>query len=267
MAAIVGGIAGAVVMVIALVGFFLFRRRKQTVRDNRNGEDKDEDGMDLSLRDPQNTNGPRDSVSYPPTMRDEREAFFNRLSASSIPPLAGPQGLMRGPQGQQKQRQTIFSNGNTSVVDDDDNGLSHQHPSLALARPPMPPRVKTALESWSLSDLVDRNEPPQSPRSPHTDDQYGWANAIQQQQQQQWPEREGPLRHQPPQWPSRPVSLDQYRSNSGHFIDRNQYEDRSQELKRKLENVWAEQEELERGRIEHEALMQRYHEFQSYSHP
>lgn len=89
--------------VIALVGFFLCRRRKQSKKNNRQDEDKDEDGICLSLRDPQNANGFRDSKSYPPKMRDEREAFFSRLSISSTPPPSGLQDCVRVSQEKQNQ--------------------------------------------------------------------------------------------------------------------------------------------------------------------
>lgn len=98
---------------IAVAVLFLLRQRKQTARKTRKRED--EDGMGLRPREPQNTNSYRDSASYPLTSRDDREAFIDRLSASSTMPLAGPQAVMRDPRGQQERQQSpIFTNGNKS---------------------------------------------------------------------------------------------------------------------------------------------------------
>ncbi|KAF9133812.1 hypothetical protein BGW39_008855 [Mortierella sp. 14UC] len=52
------------------------------------------------------------------------------------------------------------------------------------------------------------------------------------------------------------------------YMNRNQYLDRTQELARMMDNIRAEQEELEKSRLEHEALMRNYqHDTQSHHRP
>ncbi|KAF9153847.1 hypothetical protein BG015_002515 [Linnemannia schmuckeri] len=280
-AAIGGGVGGAI-LVVAIIGFLFYRRRRQK---KANSNNKDGGDTGLNLREPQNTDGYRRTglpESHPPPLKprpmEDREAYFDRLAVSPpTSPVSGPQGLLRDPHGQpwfsvlngdkSERIDNNDSDNNNNSNDDDGDGYEALHPPQ---RPPMPARIShlsdrtvTAsgpYQSWSLSDSVDisinkadaqqqQQQQPQSLRSPHSpesDRQFYGLTTTQ------------PIGPRSPQWLSRINGSAQDVSARNRYVDRNQYLDRSQELARMMETIRAEQEELERSRLEHEALMQNY---------
>ncbi|KAF9144705.1 hypothetical protein BGX30_011726 [Mortierella sp. GBA39] len=274
-AAIEGGVAA--VLIAAIVGFFLYRQRRLTKANNSNSSSnsKDNDGVGLSLREPQNTNGDRITghpLLHPPPLKprptDNREAYFSRLELSPpTSPLSGPQGFLRDPHGQPLFG--VINRDKSEWVDDNDGheGFDAPNPSQ---RPPMPARIShlsdrtTAVlelyQSWPLRDSVDidinKSVPQQqqqqqhqlqssrNPQTPGSDGQYHGRTTTQ---------LIGP---RGPQWLSQTKGSAQDVSARTQFVDRSQYLDRSQELARMMDAIRAEQEELERSRLEHEALMQ-----------
>ncbi|KAF9133813.1 hypothetical protein BGW39_008856 [Mortierella sp. 14UC] len=189
-AAIGGGIAGAVV-VIALIGFLFYRRRNSRHSSNSDSDnntsgrsrskfatgtrDRHDDTTGLGVRDPQNTNGDYKEAFYPssglpssvlpilkPRPTDEREAFYSHLATSpSRTPPAGPHSVRRDPQGNdQQQQQQYFSP--TSITDkmewsgDNKSNNSRPSPSLIPARPPhtrdLNNTTTATFQSWSIGD-------------------------------------------------------------------------------------------------------------------
>ncbi|KAF9153846.1 hypothetical protein BG015_002514 [Linnemannia schmuckeri] len=205
-AAIGGGIAGAVVAVIAIVGFLLCMRRSRQTRKTKatrktgNIKDKqaDEKGVNLAnLRElPPNSNVNAETEplpsSYPPPLlkprpTEDRDACLTHLSTTPSPtePLAGPQAVLRvgSPQGHQ---QPIFTNSSmTGGVDI--NNEAHHRMTLFPGLP--------SNQSDNTNTFKGGADKPQSLRNPQS---------------------------------------------------RSSYEERSQELTRMMANLRAEQEELER---------------------
>ncbi|KAK5801779.1 hypothetical protein F5H01DRAFT_354645 [Linnemannia elongata] len=253
-AAIGGGVAGAV-LVAATIGFFFYRRRRRTKADNSNS--KDDDGVSLSLREPQNTNGNRRTgrpVLHPPSLKprpiDDRQAYFSHMAVSPpTSPLSGPHGVLRDPHGQPR-----FA----------------PHP---LQRPPMPARISHLSERtmtisgpyqhWPLSDSVDidisksyaEQQSPRNPQTPRSEGQHYELTTTQ------------PIGPRGPQWRSQTSDSAQDMSARTGYMDRNQYLGRSQELAKMMEAIRAEQEELERSRLEHESLMRNYQDPRSSPGP
>ncbi|KAF9126237.1 hypothetical protein BG015_004743 [Linnemannia schmuckeri] len=111
-ATIGGGIAGALV-VIALIGFFVYRRHitgRKAMGDNKNKDTV----VGPTVREPQNPGGDPEAELlgslYPSSLPSsysrpkyyEHGQFFRLLAAS---PIAGPHSSMKNPQGQQGQQQ------------------------------------------------------------------------------------------------------------------------------------------------------------------
>lgn len=269
-AAIGGGVAGAV-LVAAIIGFFFYRQHRQTKANNRNI--KDDDGVGLSLREPQSTNGYRrtgHATSHPPSLAprptDDRGVYFSRLTVfPPTSPLSGPQSLLRDPHGH--PRFSVINGDKSEWVDDnDDNNDGHEGfeaPHLPQ-RPPMPARIShqsdrsvTAsgpYQNWPLSNSVDIDInkldaqqqqllSPRNPQTPGSDGQYYALTTTQ---------SSGP---RGPQLRIQTNDSVQDVSARTRFVDRNQYLGRSQELARMMEAIHAEQEELERSRLEYEAQM------------
>jgi hypothetical protein len=114
--------------------------------------------------------------------------------------------------------------------------------------------VSSPYQSWPLSDSVDKidiqqHQQLQSPRNPQSPGSGG--NFF----GQATTEPTGP---RGPQWLSQTNGSSRNVSSQAQHVDRNQYLGRSQELARMMEAIRAEQEELERSRLEHEAPMQNY---------
>ncbi|KAG0277419.1 hypothetical protein BGZ95_005972 [Linnemannia exigua] len=241
-AAIGGGIAGAMV-VAALIGFLLYRRHK---RSGQETHDKDEDSIGLSPREPQSHGSDYNkgelhppSPTCPPLKprpADDQSAFYNQFTATPLTShQTGPHAILRNPQGQQQ----ITADSNGGFVDNEGE----------IKQPSMATQLSHSNDRAPQRDHNDNsNDAPTGSRNPQSRD-------VEEHQQG----REGG-RPRGPQLRSLPTSQVQGESL---YKDRNQYQDRSQELARMMENIRAEQEELEKSRLEHEALRHT----QSHRHP
>lgn len=256
--------------------------RFTTVTNNK----KDNGAVGLSARDPQDTDGDYKRASYPssgipspvppmlkPRQTDDRDAQYGHLIIPSLnTPLAGPHSAMRDPQGndQPRQMQHFSPATNESKAEwSDDSSSNIIHPSL----PPIPARPShirdlnnNATVEVFQTHSIDEGEscsvqpyempPPQTPVSPRfprspqtpTSGHFG-------EQQTGGVTIRGPQVQTVP-----PVTQDQVQSqNQGQsqyrYQDQSQYANRGQELARMMDNIRAEQEELERSRLEHEAQM------------
>ncbi|KAF9144706.1 hypothetical protein BGX30_011727 [Mortierella sp. GBA39] len=262
-AAIGGGIAG-VVVVIALIGFVFYRRRRGHTRST--GNSKDDDAIGLSpreLRKPEDHSPktePAPPKSPPPLkLRPKFDNYdFTGVHAAAGSPSSpyptspssiGPYAALRSPE-----------IGNTYVPTTPpkaewtgDNNLRSPH------------GVGTNSSNNGVygSGNSGHHIFPLSPHNPQT---------LSGGEEFRLTLRSGDLRTRAPQGqqqqapaPSR-QDHSQSNSNSSHYVvDQSQYQDRSKELQKMMDNIRAEQEELERGRLEHEVLMQNYRRGDSHS--
>ncbi|KAK5815766.1 hypothetical protein F5H01DRAFT_379489 [Linnemannia elongata] len=179
-AAIGGGIAGAVVAVMALVGFLLYRRRRRLRTKTRNGNhqdrDEDEEGVSLAHRQklPPNNNGDieaeRFTASHPPPLKprptEDRDTLMSRFSTSSLTelPLAGPNAMLRDPHGQQPPQQFTFTNNGDRSGRVDANNEAHDQVTLLPGHP--------LNQSDNINIYKGSIGNPQSPRNPQSQNPY-----------------------------------------------------------------------------------------------
>lgn len=243
-AAIGGGIAG-VVVTMALIGIFFYRRRA-TGRKRKDDESNKDTIVSLSVREPQNPGGDpeaellgsRHPSSPPPSysrpMYYGQDEFFKLLAAS---PLAGPHAFMKDPQGQ--QHRTMSSDEDGLEGEGGSKEFNHQQSSSSTTprSPQLMDRGPTTLRDWSSNgdgdnsdDDNDKGEEtaqsnPRSPQTAITDGQGGPSRA--------------------PQWqPLFPIA----------FPDQKENVDRSQDLVRMMNAFRAEQIELEKSVLAQDAL-------------
>ncbi|KAF9295562.1 hypothetical protein BGZ88_001877 [Linnemannia elongata] len=179
-AAIGGGIAGAVVAVMALVGFLLYQRRRRLRTKTRNGNhqdrDEDEEGVSLAHRQklPPNNNGDieaeRFTASHPPPLKprptEDQDTLMSRFSTSSLTelPLAGPHAMLRDPHGQQPPQQFTFTNNGDRSGRVDANNEAHDQVTLLPGHP--------LNQSDNINIYKGSIGNPQSPRNPQSQNPY-----------------------------------------------------------------------------------------------
>ncbi|KAK5801778.1 hypothetical protein F5H01DRAFT_397646 [Linnemannia elongata] len=179
-AAIGGGIAGAVVAVVAVVGFLLYRHRRRTRTRKRNGShqdrDEDEEGVSLAHRQklPPNNNDDIDAerfeASHPPPLKprpaEDRHALMSCFSPSSLTelPLAGPHTVPRDPHGQQPLQQFTSTNNGSRSGEVDANNEAHDQVTLL----PGP----QSNQSDNINIYKGSTGNPRSPRNPQSLNPY-----------------------------------------------------------------------------------------------
>ncbi|KAG0293161.1 hypothetical protein BGZ96_003218 [Linnemannia gamsii] len=286
-----GGIAGLVVVTAAVVGFIFYRRR---CKQARTSDDKDgNDTIRLSPREPRKPEGSGDfksehlgRTSYSPPLQP-RPRFNNDNSYNSnysnggsnndgtdhyaamtqsyhptMPASIGPYAAMRSPESGIAHVPT--NPYKTEWTENDSEGYDQSSKSS-------PPRSLHEFSDNSnhhgvhSSSGISSNQykAPLGLRNPHTPPGAGETGWTTQSRDLRLRGPQGQQQHQ--QTPVLPVHPDHQSQGHSRYVVvdqiHSQYQDRSRELTRMMDNIRAEQEELERTRLEHELQMQAQREY------
>ncbi|KAG9061507.1 Leucine-zipper-like transcriptional regulator 1 [Linnemannia hyalina] len=263
-AVIGGGIAG-VVVVIALIGFVFYRRRHRHTRST--GNSKDDDAIGLSPREPREPEGhfPKTEPAPPKSPSPLRlRPRFDNYDFTGVHAAAGLPSY-------QYPTSPSLSIGPYAALRSPEIGNAYVPTSPYMAEwagdndlgPPHDVSTNSSNNDVYGSGNNGHHKFPLSPHNPQT---LSGGEEFRPSLRSGDPRPRGPQgQQQQAPAPSR-RDRSQSNNNSSHYVvDQSQYQDRSKELVRMMDSIRAEQEELERARLEHEALMQNYRRGDSHS--
>lgn len=276
--AIGGGIAGFVIVAAAVVGFIFNRRRSRQARasDDKGGDDtigrspreprKPEERGDLkSEQSDRNTYSSPLNYNNGNSNNDDTVHYAAMARSSPHSPTPSSIGLYAAMRSPESGRAHVPTNPYKAEWTETNSG-GHDQSSK-----PSSPRSPHEFSDNNNNHSVDRSGGssssqysallnPRNPQTPPDAGETGWVT-----QSEYLPLRgpQGQQQHQ--QAPALPVRPGLQSQDYSQYVlvdqSRRQYQDRNRELTMMMENIRAEQEELERTRLEHESQMQAHWDY------